>query len=154
MFAFVYSIDPLQLQGQRNNDIVVRGSLDGNTDKISMPQEGIVNENLNFQMVKFVNKEKQGISISENQTLYLGDKVLIRIIPFKDMEVSFLLKNKTITSIIKENFMLKKGKEISLPESIISSQTTFEVEGPAGKESFLIKDKDNRIFFKFNYEVR
>jgi len=155
MFVFVYSIDPfLQLQGQRNNDMVVRGGLDSNTDKMSMPQEWIVNENLNFQMVKFVNKEKQGISISQNQTLYLGDKVLIRIIPYKDMTVSFLLKNKTNTSIIKENFMLKKGKEVSLPESIISSQRTFEVEGPAGKESFLIKDKDNRIFFKFNYEVR
>lgn len=155
MFVFVYSIDPfLQLQGQRNNDMVVRGGLDSNADKMSMPQEWIVNENLNFQMVKFVNKEKQGISISQNQTLYLGDKVFIRIIPLKDIRVSFLLKSETKTSKIKENFLLKKGKEISLPESIVPSQKTFKVEGPVGTESFLIKGKDNKILFKFNYEVK
>ena len=103
MFAFVYSIDPfLQLQGQRNNDLVVRGNIPKNISKKLMPKTWIVNENFNFQMVKFSNSDNQSISVNQNQKLNIGDNVLIRIIPLNGMTVSLLVENKFKTTIIKE----------------------------------------------------
>ena len=154
MFVFIYSVDPfLQLQGQRNDEMVVRGNIPENIEKKLMPQNWIVNENFNFQMVKFSNTDNQSISVNQNQTLDIGDNVLIRIIPLNDMTVSLLVVNKSKTTIVKENLIVKKGKEILLPESIFSSKKTFEVEGPAGKESFLIKNENDKIVFKFDYEI-
>ena len=154
MFAFVYSIDPfLQLQGQRNNDLVVRGNIPKNISKKLMPKTWIVNENFNFQMVKFSNSDNQSISVNQNQKLNIGDNVLIRIIPLNGMTVSLLVENKFKTTIIKENLIVKKGKEILLPESIGSTKKTFKVEGPAGKESFLIKNENDKTVFKFDYEI-
>ena len=100
-FAFVYSIDPfLQLQGQRNNDIVLRGKNTLDLNQKIMPKNWIVNENLNFQMVKFFEGDEQAISNNQNQTLNVGDKVLIRIIPTMDMKVSVFIDNKNKTTKI------------------------------------------------------
>ena len=155
LFAFVYSIDPfLQLQGQRNNDIVLRGKNALDLNQKIMPKNWIVNENLNFQMVKFTEGDEQSISINQDQILNIGDKVLIRIIPTKDMKVSIFVDNKTRTTKIKEDFIFTKGQEVQLPESIIPSQKTFEVEGPTGIETFMIKDQNDHLLFKFKYQIR
>lgn len=154
MFAFIYSIDPfLQLQGQRNNDIVVRGSINKNINKMFLPQEWIVNENLNFQMVKFETSKEQGVFVKNNENLLEGNKVLLRLIPLKDLTVSFVIKSGTNSSIIKKNFLLEKGKEISLPKAISPTENFFEVKGPSGKETFFIKDKNNQIIFDFTYFI-
>ena len=44
-------------------------------------------------MVKLPKGNGQSISINQNQTLYVGDKVLIRIIPTKNMNVSIYIEN-------------------------------------------------------------
>ena len=75
-----------------------------------MPKNSIINENLNFQMVKFTKGDEQSISINQDQTLNIGDKVLIRIIPTKDMKVSIFVDNKTRTTKIKEGF--NEGSEV------------------------------------------
>ena len=153
MFAIIYSVDPfLQLQGQRNNDIIIRGNVNKNLD-IEMPKQWLVNEYLNFQMVKFSENDKKSISIGQNQSLSIGDAVLIRIIPNKNITVSFELQNRSKTTIIKKDFTLIKGQELLLPESIISSQRTFEVEGPSGVETFLIKNQNNKVIFKLEYKI-
>ena len=52
MFAFIYSIDPfLQLQGQNNNEPIVR-SINKSSDLKNLPKMWIVNENVSFQMIK------------------------------------------------------------------------------------------------------
>ena len=154
-FAFVYSIDPfLQLQGQRNNDIVYRGENAPDLNQKLMPKNWTVNENLNFQMVKFPEGDEQTISVNQNQTLNVGDKVLIRIIPAIDMKVSIFLDNKNKTTKIKEDLILKKGQEIQLPETIFPSQKTFKVKEPTGMETFLIKDQNDQILFKFKYQIQ
>ena len=119
-----------------------------------MPKQWLVSEYLNFQMVKFSKDNDKSLAVGQNQSLSIGDEVLIRIIPNKNMNVSFELQNKSKTTIVKNNFTLIKGKEILLPESIASSQKTFKVKGPAKKESFVIKGQDNKIFFRFNYIVK
>lgn len=155
MFVFVYTIDPFfQLQGQRNNETLVRGSVNKNLNIKQMPQNWIVNKNFNFQMVKFVKANDQGLFIKNNTTLFEGDKVLLRLIPSKNLKVSFIIKNETSSTVIKDNFLLEKGREIYLPESIQSSKKTFEVEGPAGKESFLVKDKNGKLLFRFDYKIK
>ena len=154
MFVFIYSIDPfLQLQGQRNDDMVVRGNIPANIEKKLMPQNWIVNENLNFQMVKFETANNQGLFVKNNETLSEGDKVLLRLIPSKNLKVSLIIKNRNNSSTIKNNFLLEKGKEISLPQAISSNQSFFQVKGPSGKETFIIKDKNNQIIFEFSYII-
>ena len=154
MFAIIYSVDPfLQLQGQRNNDIIIRGSANKNLNT-EMPKQWLVNEYLNFQMVKFSKDDNESVAIGQNQTLSIGDEVLIRIIPNENTNVSFELQNKSKTTIIENNFNLIKGKEVSLPEIIMPSKKTFEVEGPIGQESFIIKNEDNKILFQFSYSVK
>jgi len=154
MFVFIYTLDPfLQLQGQRNNDIVVRGGINKNLNKTTLPQEWIVNENLNFQMIKFKSLNEQGLFVKNNESLLEGDKVLLRLIPLKDLKVSFGIKNRENSSTIKNNFFLEKGKEISLPKAISPTENFFEVKGPSGKETFFIKDKNNQIIFDFTYFI-
>ena len=155
VFVFVYSMDPfLQLQGQRNNDIVLRGENTLDLSQKLMPKNWIINENLNFQMVKFPEGDEQSISINEDQTLNVGDKVLIRIIPTKDMKVSIYVDNKSGTTKIKEGFILTMGQEVQIPENIVPSQKTFEVEGPTGIETFIIKDQNDQLLFKFKYQIK
>ena len=155
MFAFIYSIDPfLQVQGQRNNEVVYRGNNTLDVDNRLMPRDWIVNKDLNFQMVKLTNENEQTISINQNEVLSVGDKILIRIIPSRNMNVSIYLENNSTSTQIKENLILKKGQEIQLPESIVPSQKTFEVEGPIGIETFIIKNKNDQLLFKFKYQIR
>ena len=70
------------------------------------------------------------------------------------MKVSIFIDNKNKTTKIKEGLILKKGQEVQLPESIAPSQKTFEVEGPSGNETFIIKNEKNKIIFKFEYLVK
>lgn len=154
MFAIVYSVDPfLQLQGQKNNDIIIRGNVNKNLNE-EMPKQWLVNKYLNFQMVKFSKDDNKILAIGQNQTLSIGDEVLIRIIPNQNIKVSFLLKDKLNTTTIRENFIFEKGKEISLPETISTSEQTFKVKGPVGEESFIIKDDKDKVIIKFNYFVQ
>ena len=154
MFVFIYSIDPfLQLQGQKNEDMIVRGNIPNNINKKLMPQNWIVNENLNFQMVKFETANTQGLLVKNDETLSEGDKVVLRLIPSKNLKVSFIIKNGNNFSTIKNNFLLEKGKEISLPEAISPTQNFFQVKGASGKETFIIKDKNNQIIFDFTYFI-
>lgn len=155
MFAFIYSIDPfLQVQGQRNNEVVYRGNNILDVDNRLMPRDWIVNKDLNFQMVKLSNENNQTVSINPNEALSVGDKILIRIIPSRNMNVSIYVESNSKSTQIKENLILKKGQEVQLPESIVPSQKTFEVEGPNGNETFIIKDKNNQLLFKFKYQIR
>ena len=155
MFAFIYTIDPfLQLQGQRNNEVVYRGNNTLDIETKLMPRDWIVDKDLNFQMVKLSNENNQTVSINQNETLSVGDKVLIRIIPTIDMVISIYLENNSKLNKIKDHFVLKKGQEVQLPESIVPSQKTFEVEGPTGIEAFIIKDKNDQILFKFEYRIK
>ena len=155
MFAFIYTIDPfLQLQGQRNNEVVYRGNNTLDIETKLMPRDWIVDKDLNFQMVKLSNENNQTVSINQNETLSVGDKVLIRIIPTIDMAMSIYLENNSKLTKIKDHFVLKKGQEVQLPESIVPSQKTFEVEGPTGIETFIIKDKNDQILFKFEYRIK
>ena len=81
MFVFIYSIDPfLQLQGQNNNEPIVR-SINKSSDLKNLPKMWIVNENVSFQMIKV---EGQNLTfVNEGDKLSTGSSIFIRIIPCK-----------------------------------------------------------------------
>ncbi len=151
MFAFIYSIDPfLQLQGQNNNEPIVR-SINKSSDLKNLPKMWIVNENVSFQMIKV---EGQNLTfVNEGDKLSTGSSIFIRIIPLQNEKVSIFLKSKDKVNLLEKDILFEKGIEVLLPKIISPDEKFFLVEGPSGKETFILKDTNNQVIFDFTFFV-
>ena len=152
-FLFLF-VSTIQINNEKNNSNLIR-STNNSSDTLkyldNTTQTWLISKQFLVQLNKVQNNKVINIT-NDNNTLKLGEKIFIKILPLKNTNISIVLENSDGQKTIIEKLTLINGQEIQLPQNIIKEKRFFTVTAPTGSEKLLFLE-NNITVFELKYVV-